>query len=229
MSVSHAVRPNHGVAGARRGCNACAQPALLGSHRRRRCQESNMDSLPATTPSPEHLRTTVFVERAPRSEPPLLGTALHRRSPHASPSLRVRRSGPHSGRSGRPVDPTTALNDRDRLDRIVADDAREFADRTLRAVLEVIDRRRNPARLGASVSPSVTGMAGALASSAVPGRHLGVAVLVRVQVALTGADTAEVFGSYSRGNRYFAVAARVHHRRRPGGVHTWTLTSLRLS
>jgi hypothetical protein len=72
-------------------------------------------------------------------------------------------------------------------------------------------------------------MAGALATAAVPGRHLGVAVLQRVHVSVITPNHAEVFGTYSRGDRVFAIAAGARYRRTAGRAPCWTMTSLRLS
>ncbi|MGU3431531.1 Rv3235 family protein [Actinomycetes bacterium M1A6_2h] len=108
-------------------------------------------------------------------------------------------------------------------------EAREFATAALRLVLEVVDRRRGASTLAHLLSPAVVGMAGALAIANVPGRHLGVAVLQRVHVSVVAANHAEIFGTYTRGDRVFAIAAGARYRRSAGRAPSWSMTSLRLS
>lgn len=73
-------------------------------------------------------------------------------------------------------------------------------------------------------------MVGALSTTAVPGRALGIAVVRTVHVRANGqrTDVVEVFGTYSRGDRVFAIAAQVTARKRTDGP-AWMLTGLRLS
>ncbi|GFG77671.1 Rv3235 family protein [Mycobacterium paragordonae] len=86
--------------------------------------------------------------------------------------------------------------------------AAAFADAALRRVLEVIDRRRPAAQLGTVLAPCL--IEAVLAVSRATAATPGAAVLrrMRVQPAL-GDDAAEVFGSYSRGQRVHAIACRV--------------------
>ncbi|MBY6349897.1 Rv3235 family protein [Rhodococcoides corynebacterioides] len=105
--------------------------------------------------------------------------------------------------------------------------ARSAADRLLRGAFEVIDRRRAPNSLRAGVSPAVLGMIASLSTTEVPGRAAGVAVLRTVHVRRGAGGHLEVFGSYSRGERRFAVAAQLSIGRPAGSP--WIVTSLRLS
>lgn len=86
--------------------------------------------------------------------------------------------------------------------------AAAFADAALRRVLEVIDRRRPAAQLGTVLAPSL--VEAVLAVGRATAGTPGAAVLrrMRVQPAF-GDDAAEVFGSYSRGERVHAIACRV--------------------
>jgi len=83
-----------------------------------------------------------------------------------------------------------------------------FADAALRRVLEVIDRRRPIAQLNDVLA---TGLVDSVLSA---NRRIGspeaVAVLRRVRLQpVSGLAAAEVFGSYSRGQRMHAIACRI--------------------
>jgi hypothetical protein len=87
-------------------------------------------------------------------------------------------------------------------------EAAVFADAALRRVLEVIDRRRPVAQLRPLLASSL------VESVLSVGRTVtGTAVLRRLRLQPAGhADpetAAEVFGSYSRGDRIHAIACRV--------------------
>jgi hypothetical protein len=90
-----------------------------------------------------------------------------------------------------------------------------FADAALRRVLEVIDRRRPAAQLRPMLAPglvdSVLSIGGSVAVR--PRGHDGAAVLRRMRLQPSGRrdpeTAAEVFGSYSRGDRIHAIACRV--------------------
>ncbi|MBM7414298.1 MULTISPECIES: Rv3235 family protein [Nocardiaceae] len=178
----------------------------------------------------------VHVARLPRSEPPEIGAAPARARPtdrSAGRALSSPRPGPHSGRST--PRPNLAVVRPSEADARTAAAARHVADRVLRLTLEVVDRRRPAASLRAVLSPAMVGMATALSTAAVPGRTLGVAVVRTVHVRAAGPvpdgaghGDVEVFGTYSRGDRVFAVAARLTARRNTTGP-AWVLTSLRLS
>lgn len=82
-----------------------------------------------------------------------------------------------------------------------------FADGALRRVLEVIDRRRPVAQVRPLLAPAVvdTVIASTRAS------HAAAATLRRIRLRPVddGATAAEVFGTYTRGSRVRAIAARV--------------------
>ncbi|GGG12523.1 hypothetical protein GCM10007304_28170 [Rhodococcoides trifolii] len=177
-----------------------------------------MSDTPAQFPS--------YLGRAPRSEPPLVGSRTRRLPPHR---LSHSRPGPHSGRSGRGPLPPSNVSTESRVLALQTVEVREFATSALRHVLEVVDRRRGASTVAHVLSPAVVGMVGALATAAVPGRHLGVAVLQRVHVSVVSPNHAEVFGTYSRGDRVFAIAAGARYRRSAGRAPSWSVTSLRLS
>jgi hypothetical protein len=94
-----------------------------------------------------------------------------------------------------------------------------FADAALRRVLEVIDRRRPAAQLRPVLAPGLADSVLSIGHSATglarghPPTHQGAAVLRRMRLQASGhrdPDTAaEVFGSYSRGDRVHAIACRV--------------------
>ncbi|OBJ53297.1 Rv3235 family protein [Mycobacterium asiaticum] len=85
--------------------------------------------------------------------------------------------------------------------------AAAFADGALRRVLEVIDRRRPAAQLGAVLAPGL--IDSVLSVSRSLGTATGAAVLRRMHVQPAGDRAAEVFGTYSRGHRVHAIACRV--------------------
>ncbi|MBB5912323.1 hypothetical protein BJY24_001190 [Nocardia transvalensis] len=98
-----------------------------------------------------------------------------------------------------------------------------FAERSLRLVLEVLDGRRPAAHLRPLAEPTVVAAVETLARTAAAERRLGPALLVSVRATTVAAGSAEVFGGYDRGNRRFAVAARIVARR-----GDWRLAALRL-
>lgn len=89
-----------------------------------------------------------------------------------------------------------------------------FADAALRRVLEVIDRRRPIAALRPMLTPPLLDMVFTLARSAGPAKA---AVLRRVRLRTAAVDegdprqpmAAEVFATYSRGQRVAAIAGRI--------------------
>lgn len=88
-----------------------------------------------------------------------------------------------------------------------------FADAALRRVLEVIDRRRPAAQLNPLLAPTLVDSVVAVGRSAnaqAAGRA-GAAVLRRTRLQPVGhhETAAEVFGTYSRGERVHAIACRV--------------------
>jgi hypothetical protein len=93
--------------------------------------------------------------------------------------------------------------------------AANFADAALRRVLEVIDRRRPAAQLNPLLAPSLVDSVVSVGRSAAghAAGYRGAAVLRRMRLQPAGhrdpEAAAEVFGSYSRGNRIHAIACRV--------------------
>jgi hypothetical protein len=82
-----------------------------------------------------------------------------------------------------------------------------FADAALRRVLEVIDRRRPIAQLNGLLAAGLVDSV--LSANRLIGSPGGVAVLRRVRLQPAGLTAAEVFGSYSRGQRMHAIACRI--------------------
>jgi hypothetical protein len=93
-------------------------------------------------------------------------------------------------------------------------EAAAFADAVLRRVLEVIDRRRPIAQLRPMLTPPLLDMVFTLTRSAGPAKA---AVLRRVRLRTAALDddeprqpsAAEVFATYTRGQRVRAVAGRI--------------------
>ncbi|ULE33572.1 Rv3235 family protein [Mycobacterium sp. IDR2000157661] len=97
-----------------------------------------------------------------------------------------------------------------------------FADAALRRVLEVIDRRRPVAQLRSVLAPALTDTVLALARE----QHDSAATLRRIRLRMVDdapAGTAEVFGTYTRGPRVRAIAARIA----PHGER-WRLEALQI-
>jgi hypothetical protein len=135
--------------------------------------------------------------------PPPSPAALHRRTPRPSP----RSSGRRYPQQPVPRDPLPP-------DAVVV-----FADAALRRVMEVVDRRRPIAQLRPLVAPALIETVTALTRAP----HTAAATLRRVRLRMVDGDAAEVFGSYTRGPRVLAVAARIElHRDR------WRIVALQL-
>lgn len=107
--------------------------------------------------------------------------------------------------------------------------AATFADAALRRVLEVIDHRRPVAQLRGLLVPGLVDSV--LSISPPDGGRQAAAVLRRMRLQPVGrsaAETAaEVFGSYSRGDRMHAIAARVEKLPTSGGVR-WQVVALHI-
>lgn len=94
-----------------------------------------------------------------------------------------------------------------------------FADAALRRVLEIIDRRRPVAQLRPILAPELTDIVVAMTRSSHTTRHGGgtAARLQRIRLRMvdnscpagSGDPAAEVFGTYTRGTRVRALAARI--------------------
>jgi hypothetical protein len=94
-----------------------------------------------------------------------------------------------------------------------------FADAALRRVMEVVDGRRPIAQLRPLVAPALIDTVTALTRAP----HTAAATLRRVRLRMIDGEAAEVFGSYTRGPRVLAVAARIElHRDR------WRIVALQL-
>ena len=172
------------------------------------------------------LHTGRYVRRIPRFEPPPQesqppGQCVRCR-PHAAP-----RATPHDGRSGRPAGSARApVAHADAVPRVDAT-AHRFAEVALRLILEVVDGRRAVTQLAAVLEPTL--VEAVTASRTSPTGVAGAAVLLRTRVHAVDADTAEVFGTYARGDRVYALAGRIARRTpKPKSPHPWTITTLGL-
>jgi hypothetical protein len=146
-------------------------------------------------------------------------TSLRRRSAHAP--LR-RYAGPPGNQPKPPTASVKVLSAR-------MHEAAIFADAALRRVLEVIDRRRPAAQLRPVLAPSLVDSV--LSVSRASAGHEGAAVLRRTRLQPVGhhdlETAAEVFGSYSRGNRVHAIACRVEQVC-AGGRTRWLVVALHI-
>jgi len=115
--------------------------------------------------------------------PPPSPAALHRRTPRPIRSV-----------AAHPVREPNASHE-----------ALVFADAALRRVLEVVDRRRPIAQLRPLVTPALIDTIIAMAQTP----HTAAATLRRVRLRMVNDEAAEVFATYTRGQRLRAVAARV--------------------
>ncbi|WP_156399507.1 Rv3235 family protein [Rhodococcus sp. Leaf278] len=162
-----------------------------------------------------------FLSRAAPFEPPLSSAAVHTWDPAATaePKPVVHRTSVRSNRSRRRADPAGRP--------VVPADAKSSADRAMRMLIEVIDRRRSADQLSGLFSTPMIDLVRTIVRNPPPGRRLGFAAVHRVHVVYQSDVSAEVFGSYTRGPRMFAFAGRIElavDPRRPG----WTVTSLRV-
>jgi len=97
-----------------------------------------------------------------------------------------------------------------------------FWNRSLRLVLETVDRRRNPRQLKGVLTPSVLEVVARLYTSDFSARKLGGAAVHRTHVQAVSESTAEVCATYTRGTQTFAVAGRIDRTDGRG----WTVTAL---
>jgi hypothetical protein len=98
--------------------------------------------------------------------------------------------------------------------------AAAFADAALRRVLEVLDRRRPIAQLRPMLTPALMDMVFTMTRSTAPPDKAGVLRRVR----LRGTDAAaEVFATYTRGQRVRAIACRVEAER-----DRWRMVALQI-
>jgi hypothetical protein len=102
--------------------------------------------------------------------------------------------------------------------------AHRFADRAVRLVLEVVDGRRPDTQLATVLTPALVTTFGAARCARAEADS---AVVLRARLQTIDARTAELFGSYARGHRVFAMAGRIV--RTPARGHTrhgWVITTL---
>ncbi|OZF30326.1 hypothetical protein CH294_25175 [Rhodococcus sp. 14-2483-1-1] len=173
-----------------------------------------------TSPRP-HAEPHCFLSRAAPFEPPLSSTTVHTWDPVAATEPRpvVHRTSVRSNRSRRRTEPVGRP--------VVPADARSSADRAMRMLIEVIDRRRSADQLSVLFTTPMIDLVRTIVRNPPPGRRLGFAAVHRVHVVYQSDVSAEIFGSYTRGPRMFAFAGRIElavDPRRPG----WTVTSLRV-
>ncbi|GGN90089.1 hypothetical protein GCM10011610_48840 [Nocardia rhizosphaerihabitans] len=103
-------------------------------------------------------------------------------------------------------------------------EAQRFAEQSVRLVLEVVDRRRQPDQLRPVTDPRVlASVRTMLTQDLVPGRSLGAATVKHVRVTSTEPGGAEIFASYQRGPRTLAIAGRIEVTK-----DRWRLVALRL-
>lgn len=168
----------------------------------------------------------VYLSSAPECEPPY-DAQPHRVSRSSPRPPRPRRSpvrqapasrSPHTGVSPRPVHaPHTA------------DEVRRRAEYAIRLALEVLDLRRSPRQLRPLLTDPMIDVVQAHSRALAARSRSGTATLRRLRVQLQGTGTAEIFGTYSRGTRTFAYAARMERRRvHTGCAPAWTITQLQL-
>ncbi|WP_280346699.1 Rv3235 family protein [Nocardia neocaledoniensis] len=107
---------------------------------------------------------------------------------------------------------------------VVETGAQRFAEQSVRLLLEVVDRRRQVDQLRTVTEPRVLeSVRTMLVQDLAPGRGLGTATVKHVRVTPSGSDGAELFASYQRGSRVFALAGRIEPARQ-----RWRLVALRM-
>ncbi|ORW90244.1 hypothetical protein AWB92_20450 [Mycobacterium sp. IEC1808] len=154
-------------------------------------------------------------------EPPRRDVPQCCQPPHPTPRRRARAPRrPLAGQPVRPPNPSAPMRQ-----------AAAFADAALRRVLEVVDRRRPAAQLRPMLAPGLVDSVVAIGASAAGrarGRE-GTAVLRRMRLQPSGRHdpeaAAEVFGSYSRGDRIHAIACRVERMPSSG---RWQMVALHI-
>lgn len=167
---------------------------------------------PAPSESPGALSTTPASTCAPAETPAGCRPRIDRKS------LRANRSAPagirRAHRAGHTPDARTEPSE-----------AREFAGRAIRILLEVLDRRRPVAQLNSLCVPALVHTVGVLvAGDHAPSRTLGAAVLTKFRLFPADDHAFELIAMYQRGPRRLALAGRVEHT-----ATGWKLTALRLT
>jgi uncharacterized protein DUF6459 len=176
--------------------------------------------------------TPVVDYEPPRRDVPQWRDVPQCRQP-ARPTLRRRSLSaprrPYSGQSGR--QPKAPIAD---VSSAPMRQAAIFADAAVRRVLEVIDRRRPAAQLRPMLASGLLDSVLAIGRSAAGPGYEGAAVLRRLRLQPAGHHdpeaAAEVFGSYSRGDRIHAIACRVERVGRGGGdaATRWQVVALHI-
>jgi hypothetical protein len=147
-------------------------------------------------------------------EPPAAGTARYRRQHGAAPATAAT---PAAARLAPSID---TPSEKHRA-------ASVFADAALRAVLEVIDRRRIPAQLRHLLAPDLVDAVTFARAAATPG-CAAVLRRVRVQAVDSDEDVFEVAAGYSRGRRHHAMACRVQRIATDTQGATWQVAALHI-
>ncbi|TCN57113.1 hypothetical protein EV641_102257 [Rhodococcus sp. SMB37] len=102
--------------------------------------------------------------------------------------------------------------------------AHRFAELAVRLVLEVVDGRRPDAQLTTVLTPALVTTFSAARRARTEADS---AVVLRTRLQTVDARTAELFGSYARGHRVFAMAGRVVRTPTRGHTrHGWAITTL---
>ncbi|MGW0175414.1 Rv3235 family protein [Rhodococcus sp. NPDC003322] len=181
-----------------------------------------------------------YVTAAPHAEPPTAPEPATRPQAQCArrPDLHAPHRVPHTARTGHRTtgDPAGACVRPDRPAATGADrpdlECRRFAEVTLRMILEVLDHRRQAGALRPLLASTPFDLVTALTRAGAPGRRLGAARLRRVHLHPGGPDRAEVFGSYARGERTFAIAGRLERtaarRRSEEAGGGWVFTALQV-
>lgn len=177
-----------------------------------------------------------YLSRAPRFEPPIGAARAITDAPYPRPECRpgarhvsAPRRTAHSGRSPRTAGSPTRTAVSPTAPSAPLTDVRRFTEHALRRTLEVLDRRRAPEQLRPLLSAPLVDLVRTLPREAVPGRSLGAATLQRIHLRAHDPNIVEVFGSYARGPRIFAIAARVERSTTTRPSPGWVLTSLRIA
>ncbi|MFJ2836777.1 MULTISPECIES: Rv3235 family protein [Nocardia] len=162
------------------------------------------------------------LSRAPHCEPGLADQRADAGVPHRVSVPRRRDAGGAPYGVRRAVRASCVQGARSRAESDTG--AARFAEQVVRLVLEVVDRRRPVDHLRSMTDPLVlSAVRTMLTQNLAPGRALGAASLTRVRVTATDPGGAEIFASYQRGDRTFAVAGRIESTR-----DRWRLVALRL-
>lgn len=110
-------------------------------------------------------------------------------------------------------------------------DVAGFAGSAVRLVLEVLDLRRPPHHLDRILAPAPLDLIRALARGAASGHRPAAAHPRRIHLQPTGTGAVELFGSYLRGDRTFAIAARIEPAPpagHSGGRGGWVVTAIQV-